>query len=337
MNKLNQQSNFEKINHIRSFIKDEELKLYQKYPILKYQNLIGLSISTLAIIGIIICAYSFYIQIIPAWLCIFIIAFLTSFLHELEHDLIHFQYFKDNILVQNIMMLGVWLFRGNMFNPWMRRKVHFHHHKVSGNVDDSEERLIGNGMKYGLVRILIMIDAALAGLIFKSKFNDLRSYNANYVQFLGGFPIGFIFYGVWYAFIILNISEFVSFNFFSSSLSLPIYIQGNFLPILNFIVVVNIIPNVFRQACLNFITSNMHYYGDVIDLMNETQVLNIWFLLPLQFFCCDFGSTHTIHHFVPNQPFYIRYLVRKKAHIVMKENGIRFNDLGTFKRANRYF
>jgi hypothetical protein len=65
-------------------------------------------------------------------------------------------------------------------------------------------------------------------------------------------------------------------------------------------------------------------------------VLNRWYLVPAQLFCVNFGSTHAIHHFVPNEPFYIRQLTARAAHRAMRDNGVRFNDLGTFRRANRY-
>jgi hypothetical protein len=82
----------------------------------------------------------------------------------------------------------------------------------------------------------------------------------------------------------------------------------------------------------------MHYFGDVEsgNVIQQTQILNIWWTFPLQLFCFFFGWTHAIHHFVVNETFYIRHLTRKNAHKIMKENGVRFNDLGTFKRANRY-
>jgi hypothetical protein len=40
---------------------------------------------------------------------------------------------------------------------------------------------------------------------------------------------------------------------------------------------------------------------------------------------------------VVSETFYIRQLTASKAHKVMKEQGVRFNDLGAFGRANRYF
>ena len=57
---------------------------------------------------------------------------------------------------------------------------------------------------------------------------------------------------------------------------------------------------------------------------------------PLQLFCFNFGSTHAIHHFVVREPFYIRQMTAPAAHAVMREMGVRFNDFGTFRRANRY-
>ena len=97
-------------------------------------------------------------------------------------------------------------------------------------------------------------------------------------------------------------------------------------------------PNVLRVACLHFLSSNMHYFGDVEEgnVIEQTQVLNRWWLLPLQLFCCNFGSTHGIHHFVPGDPFYLRQMTTRAAHHAMRANGVRFNDMGTFRRANRF-
>ena len=106
--------------------------------------------------------------------------------------------------------------------------------------------------------------------------------------------------------------------------------------VLNFMAVVLIAPNFIRSGCLNFVTSYMHYYGGVSNLMQQTQVLKPWFLWPAHLFCFNFGSTHSIHHFVVGQPFYIRQMVADVAHKVMRENGVRFNDLSTFVSANRY-
>jgi hypothetical protein len=39
---------------------------------------------------------------------------------------------------------------------------------------------------------------------------------------------------------------------------------------------------------------------------------------------------------VVREPFYIRQLTVPVAHKVMREMGVRFNDFGTFGRANRF-
>jgi hypothetical protein len=80
------------------------------------------------------------------------------------------------------------------------------------------------------------------------------------------------------------------------------------------------------------------FYGDIEDdnPLQQCQVLNVWWLLPLQLFCCNFGSTHAIHHFVVKEPFYIRQWTAAAGHRALRDVGVRFNDLGTFARANRY-
>ena len=45
---------------------------------------------------------------------------------------------------------------------------------------------------------------------------------------------------------------------------------------------------------------------------------------------------HGIHHFYVPDPFYVRQMTAAAAHRVMRKNGVRFNDLGSFARANRY-
>src|SRR3546814_19753819 len=75
-------------------------------------------------------------------------------------------------------------------------------------------------------------------------------------------------------------------------------------------VVVWLAPNVLRVFCLHFVSSNMHYYGDVEsgNIVQQCQVLNPWWLWPAQLFCFNFGATHAIQHFVVSQPFYVRPL-----------------------------
>src|SRR3546814_11953927 len=80
-------------------------------------------------------------------------------------------------------------------------------------------------------------------------------------------------------------------------------------------------PNVLRVFCLHFVSSNMHYYGDVEsgNIVQQCQVLNPWWLWPAQLFCFNFGATHAIHHFVVSQPFYVSKLTRSEERRVGKE------------------
>ncbi|MCB1160910.1 MAG: hypothetical protein KDK45_25635 [Leptospiraceae bacterium] len=175
------------------------------------------------------------------------------------------------------------------------------------------------------------------GFVFKRKklktqapeFKELES-------FMASFPFMFLFGFLMYTCLSLNILN-LSLSYFS--IHIPSFLS-NVVNILNIIAVVYILPNVLRQTCLQFISSNIHYFGDIREgrdgTLEQTQVLNSpLFILP-HLFCFNFGSTHGIHHIVVNQPFYIRQMVASEAHRAMKEEGMRFNDFGTFLRANRY-
>lgn len=150
----------------------------------------------------------------------------------------------------------------------------------------------------------------------------------------GYFPIGNLYYLVWHGFLI-----FSSIGFAASLAGYPLELTGAAaatVAALNFLAVTWFLPSFLSTFCLHFVSSNMHYYGDVDDgnIMRQTQVLNPWWLLPFQAFCCNFGATHAIHHFVIKEPFYIRQWNAPAAHKVMREMGVRFNDVGTFRRAN---
>jgi len=155
-------------------------------------------------------------------------------------------------------------------------------------------------------------------------------------QLLGFLPLSMIYYGLCYLFVVFHVGNAVAPIFGYEMLWSESIIEA--MPLVNFLTVVWIIPNFIRSFSLQFVSSNMHYYGDIDprDVIKQTQVLNPWWMVPFQLFCCNFGSTHAIHHFVVKEPFYIRQLTSKTAHKVMKEVGVRFNDIGTFKRMNRW-
>lgn len=334
---------------IRKEINKSYADLKAKFPILKYQNQIGFTIFLLAIALSMVSGYLWYIDIMPAWLLIIVNAFLFGILHELEHDLIHFIYFKGNKVIHNIMLFVIWILRPLTLNPWFRRTLHFHHHKYSGTLHDVEERGVTNGEKWNLRRILLLPDLVIGNLfrVF-SLFPDIKrevesgklkfetAHRIKMVGVLGLIPLTIISHIILYFFTADILLDFLNNSFNTGFIFPPIINEA--LTWMSPLIYIILLPNLLRQFCLHFITSNLHYIGDVEDgnVIEQTQVLTVWWTFPFQIFCCFFGWTHAIHHFVVNETFYVRHIARKKAHEIMKANGVRFNDLGTFRRANRF-
>lgn len=321
----------ENVRAIIQAIKDEEVRLREKYPILAYQNLLGMGILLVSMASLIGLGVLYYHAMIPAWACVLLAAFVTSISHELEHDLIHHQYYKDNPLVHNFMMLAVWVMRPNTINPWYRRKIHLHHHKVSGTKQDLEERLVGNGIKNPFLRALVIVDGLLGLLVNNKRFSqEIKGFSFARV-FNAGFPITTAYFIVLY----------VSLIYYGVGLFVPVaeYMPAwalSVMDVFSFLMVVLVLPNIIRSTSLNFVTSSMHYFGGVNNLLEQTHVLTHRLYLPFQLFCFNFGKTHTIHHFVPNQPFYLRQAISDKVLEVMKKHGVRFNDIASIRNANFY-
>ena len=337
----------QRIQKVRTVVTQAGEELRERHPILKHQNFIGASILVFALSGMLGCAALYAYGFLPAWACIPLIAIFASFTHELEHDLIHYMYFKKKPWAHHLMMSLVWLARPNTISPWTRRRMHLHHHKFSGTEHDLEERGISNGMPWGIRRILVMSDQLMTVylrpfqmlqmiklFVAKQPANERRKTVIS--QLIGFIPLGLMYYGLWYCFVIFHVVDLVTIwwgaaiEWSSNTLAA--------MKVINFLAVVWVVPNFIRSFSLQFISSNMHYYGDIDprDVIKQTQVLTPWWLLPFQIFCCNFGSTHAIHHFVVKEPFYIRQMTSKTAHKVMREVGVRFNDYGTFKRVNRW-
>jgi fatty acid desaturase len=323
----------ERIEAIRKAVRQAGDDARQRFPVLANNNLMGMSIFLVSIAGILLCGWAYMADVLPAWGCIPLVAILTSLLHELEHDLIHWQYFKNNKLIHNMMLLGVWIFRPGTINPWIRRELHFLHHKTSGTSKDLEERGIGNGHPYGFVRFWVMMDTFTGHLLRVWMFVPAgRRWHSAKRIIASNLPFGVITSFIWYSFLLIHLLDAL---FSLAGASAPVALL-NYASDVTPLVVILIAPFYLRSFCLNFISSNMHYYGGVDSLINQTQVLNDWRFLPFQLFCFNFGSTHGIHHFVVGEPFYIRQLTAKAAHKAFHQHGVPFNDLGTFKRANRF-
>lgn len=340
----------QRTQRIRQEVTQAAVAMRQAHPWLAHQNAIGLAIQLGSIIGMVTCAVLYLQGTMPWWVTVPLVALLASFTHEIEHDLIHQMYFKGQPWVQNVLLLLGWIARPTTINPWFRRELHFHHHKQSGLRSDMEERSITNGEPWGLKRLLMIGDGMLAivlrvrttvrisGIYIRDvqKPKTPRALRRAILQKLLAYvPLGSACWATWHAFVLFHSADIIA-----RLAGHPIDWSPTVLSAMSWVNALTVClvgPNVLRSFCLHFISSNMHYYGDVEagNVIEQCQVLDHPVFLPLQLFCFNFGSTHAIHHFVVGQPFYLRQMIAKEAHEVMRREGVRFNDLGTFKRANR--
>ncbi|MGE6244298.1 fatty acid desaturase [Ectopseudomonas guguanensis] len=323
--------------YIREQVMAHGNALRQRYPILQHQDALGAGILAFALLGMIGSAALYIGGHLPWWACLLLNAFFASLTHELEHDLIHSMYFRKQPLPHNLMLALVWLARPSTINPWVRRHLHLNHHKVSGSEADMEERAITNGEPWGIARLLMVGDNMMSSLIRWLRAKNPEHRRLILTRTLKVYaPLGLLNWATWYLFLGFHLLDWAS-----AALGAPIAWSATTLSVMqvvNVAVVVLVGPNVLRTFCLHFVSSNMHYYGDVEpgNVIQQTQVLNPWWLWPLQAFCFNFGSSHAIHHFVVKEPFYVRQLTVPFAHRVMREMGVRFNDFGTFARSNRW-
>ena len=321
----------EQARNIRVAVRARSRELRARHPILKHQDALGAGFLAVATLGVIGAAVAYALGVIAWWVAVPAAAVFMALAHEIEHDAIHRLYFTRNKPAQHAMFAVVWLLRPYTISPWARKPLHLLHHEVSGTPRDLEERGITNGEPWGLKRLVMMIDPLAAVMLRLPADPTKRRAKLRFIA-KAWFPLTFIALGIWYSFLALGIVNLATGGAVAGGGAL-----GAVFAVIQFLTVVWIGPNVLRVACLHFITTNMHYYGDVEEgnVVQQTQVLNRWWLAPLQLFCCNFGSTHGIHHFVPSDPFYLRQLTARAAHEAMRANGVRFNDLGTFRRANR--
>jgi fatty acid desaturase len=344
----NRMSDAQKAEHIREVALQAGVDLRQRHPWLRHQDAIGATIMIVSLLGMITSGWLYIAGHIPWWVCVPVTAIFASFIHELEHDLIHQMYFRSRPWANNLMLAVGWLARASTVSPFVRRKLHLHHHKSSGTESDLEERGITNGERWGLRRLLMTGDNMLGVMLRpltmrravrayikaqkpESKQAFMRLLREQAMSFL---PLGTLYYLVFHTWVVLHIVMGVG---TLVGWTAPAW-MGEVTARLDVFGVVYMLPCLLRTFSIQFISSNMHYYGDVEprNVMQQCQVLNPWWLMPLQLFCFNFGSTHAIHHFAVKEPFYIRQWNAGIAHKVMREMGVRFNDFGTFRRANRF-
>jgi fatty acid desaturase len=155
----------DKIEYVRSEVLRSGERLRARHAWLRHQDAIGALILALSIAGMLGCAGSYASGALPAWACIALVAFFASLTHELEHDLIHYMYFRRKPWAHHLMLALVWLARPSTMNPWARRELHFNHHKHSGTEVDIEERAITNGERWGPARLVMTFDNIQSVLI----------------------------------------------------------------------------------------------------------------------------------------------------------------------------
>jgi fatty acid desaturase len=299
----------------------------QRHPWLKHQSAIGLIILLTSVAGTGSAALLYINGHISAWLCVPLLAFFASIAHEIEHDTIHTLYFKNHPRMRDFIFALTWVLKPNGPNPWVRNTVHLHHHRYSGTPEDIEEQFIGNGSPYGPLRFLIMADPLFSLSLFPTVRRNSKAFRL--WQLPAAFlPMHAIFTAIWVAWLAAHTALWVNPD--------TDLLTAKDMHLLNTLMVLCVAPGILRVFSLQFISSSMHYFGGVKGLLAETQVLNKWYLLPLQLFCFGFGLTHSIHHIVVGQPFYLRHLIRHQCYPAMRQRGVRFNDMGTFRRRNHY-
>jgi fatty acid desaturase len=322
---------------IRDTVRAHSEALRARFPFLKrYQSEIGLGLLIASLAGMLGAGALYAVGAIPVWLCIPLIAIACSIAHEIEHDLIHNLYYPRNKKIQNAMFATVWAMRPDSISPWLRKDLHIRHHRISGTEGDIEEQSITNGARWGVRRFLRLLDGGLNTALHLPKDRKIARIVLERTA-RAYFPLGFVHFALWYTFLGFHSAELAA-STLEITLGWPAALLAS-MPVVSFLVAVWIAPNVLRSFSLKFVSSNMHYFGDVErgNVMQQCQVLNRWWLAPFHLFCFNFGSTHAIHHFWVSDPFYLRQATAPAAHKVMRENGVRFNDLGSFTRANRYF
>ncbi len=319
---------------IRQEIMAEGDRLRARYPLLqrRYQDRIAVAIMAVCLLGMAFMTYAYITWQLSAWVVVPVVAILASLIHELEHDLLHWMYFRDKPWAHHLMLFLGFLVRPNTVLPWIRRQVHIIHHQNSGTEEDLEEYAITNGERWNLLRLLMLADLPFTILVHNLKKKGLREKLSHLgLVAVVLFPLGMMTWLLWYVFLGFHAINYVAAPQWSTDTLATMHT-------INILVAVLIGPNMLRTFCLNFMSSNLHYHGDVErgNLIQETQVFNAWWFLPFNLFSFNVGGTHGIHHFVVREPFWVRQLTAKRAHEVMAQYGVRFNDMQTFLRANRW-
>ncbi|MSQ84940.1 MAG: fatty acid desaturase [Myxococcales bacterium] len=312
----------DRVRHVHKAVLAAEASLREAHPWLRHQDAIGLLLWLGGLAGIGTAAWAYLYAGLPVWATIVAVALSASILHELEHDLIHNLYFKSRVWFQDTMLTGIWLGKVSL-NPWTRRVLHLRHHRISGQVGDVEERLIGLGERNLLLRFAVAYLPFIGvPIVLVQAIQDAPDWAP-----LDQVPLWH--YKRW--------RQRLDLVFGTAPIWLTVLAFSGHAWAVDLLVIL-VLPNMLRHGCIAMVSSYCHYYGDIAlhDVTVQNQILRHWSLLPLQLFAFNFGATHIIHHYVVQQPFYIRQWVRKPAWQALEEIGTRVDDFGVVARANRY-
>jgi hypothetical protein len=240
--------------------------------------------------------------------------------------LIHDLYFAQRKRLQNLMMLIIWLVKLHA-NPNWRRRVHLRHHGFSGQLEDWEERLLGLGHAFGWRRIVALISPFGSGLFFKAVAKSDREFSARSTT-RANFPTFIVFHA-------LVGAEILNFLLPANLHDVAPRVVWS---IVSALTVLWVLPSILRHFCLTLMTTMVHYSDDIPrnNVHFENQIVDHWALLPIQLFCFNFGATHIFHHYIVQQPFYLRHLAAKAVRSTLLNEGCRHNDLRILFRGNRW-
>ena len=275
-----------KARKIRAGVREVSRAFRQRHPwIDRFQDEIGLALLVGPALVMLGSGVAYARGLMPAWATILVIALACSIVHEIEHDLIHKMYYPRLRALQHLMFAVGWIMRPSAVNPWVRRHFHLEHHRISGTEADLEERWITLGEPWNWRRLVMTADGFLATVLRLPYGRPRRAFKLWLKATLVYGPLPWLYH--------LALVAFLGLNLWSVLADTPPTFVAAWLPTVNLIGVIWLLPNILRTFCLHFVSSNVHYYGDVRpgDILRQTQVIDRWYFLPFQLFRGDVPAT----------------------------------------------
>jgi len=270
----------------------------------------------LSIILNVLISFLFFKACLSWYWAVIICTFMMSLSHEIEHDLFHELYFKNNKYVQKIIMLLITLHKLHISSFW-RKGVHLRHHVKSGEEDDIEERILGLGDANLFRRLLALIHpfgTSIYAIILAKKFKEFSFFSA----LIHITPSLVIMHTIFILYFLPN-------NFITIDLAGTLFFCWA-------------IPALVRHFFLTLITTLSHYQTDEKDrykITKQVQVNDHPLYFIINIFTFNFGKTHALHHFYINDPFFIRLFYSKKLINKICETVPR-NDFKVITNGNKY-